>query len=118
MPTIAQQSLQFASSFEAEVLTHLLLRNWKHPLSEDLEFRNNLLEEATQVLEFSVEGQIFIEPIKAQDLSFIAAVWFVEWTAIQHENDEAPFHTERERWVEDVKRALPSCFCDTDDLAS
>jgi hypothetical protein len=102
----AERALLLANSFEAEVFVHLLLEKWKHPLSEDAEFRNDLLEGAAQALQESCDGLTLIEPLKPEDFNFIAAMWFVEWSALQASVGDLPFRSERQQWLEDIRHAL------------
>ena len=51
-PSVAKLSLQLTGLFEAEVLVELMLRQWKHPLADQTEFRDQLLEQAADVLRF------------------------------------------------------------------
>jgi hypothetical protein len=55
--------LAFSGLYEAELLIELMLRHWQHPLAEDGEFRNNLLEGAADVLRSCVAGQPALEGI-------------------------------------------------------
>ena len=54
----AERSLAICSLFESEVLVWLLLRSWDHPLAEDADFRNQLLETAAAVLDTAVLPQV------------------------------------------------------------
>ena len=101
----------FAGSFEAELLLELLLRHWNHPLADDSEFRNSLMECAADVLIASSNGEELIDGIPPQEMNFVSAVWFVEATS-QHEEHA----TERQAWSDRVRRAIPSCFCSQDRL--
>ena len=46
--SIARASLKLSGLFEAELLLELMLRYWNHPLADDRDFRNNLLENAAE----------------------------------------------------------------------
>jgi len=104
-----------ANSFEAEVFVQLLLEKWKHPLAQDADFREGLLESTTIAIQNSLNGVVLLEPLKPDDFNFIAAIWFVEWSSLQNLGP-LEFSAERTKWLDDVKRSLPSCFCDPDDL--
>jgi hypothetical protein len=101
--------------FEAEVLIELMLRYWEHPLASSHEFRNQLLEGASAALRGCVSGNKVIEEIPADQTSLIAAIWFVEWCAVSAGAEDP--QGLRQRWLERVRQALPSCFCASDDLA-
>jgi len=112
--SVAKGCLAFSGLFEAEVLVELMLRYWTHPLADDEEFRNALLEAASSVLRSCVGGQKIMEDLPPEKTSFIAAVWYAEWTTLESGTDdpEGP----RQAWLERVRRALPSCFCAPDSL--
>jgi len=106
--SLAEQSLALSGLFEAEVLVELMLRYWRHPSAEDKDFRNELLEGAAAVLRSCVSGQKVLADIPAEQMSFIAAVWYVEWNALADTQDQKG---QRQAWLERVRKALPSCFC-------
>lgn len=115
----AEKSLVLCSLFESEVLVWLLLRNWHHPLSEDLHFRSALLESATEILVAASEtGQVFVEGLPAEDMNLIAALWYAENCALSEPDSmsDSNEHVQRVAWLDRVKHALPSCFCSQDDL--
>jgi hypothetical protein len=116
-PCNAEKSLWLCSLFESEILVWLVLRNWHHPLSEDLEYRSDLLESAAELLASACSNseQIFVEGMPTQDMNLIAAIWYCESCALQapseHEDREA-----RLEWLRTIRRSLPSCFYAQDDL--
>jgi hypothetical protein len=116
----AERSRAICSLFESEVLVWLLLRNWDHPFSEDIEFRNGLLETAAEVLNTAAarpQVSLFIEGLPATDMNLIAAIWYAENLAIEDSKDETPENYQaRLKWLGSVRRALPSCFCPQDHL--
>lgn len=116
----AEQSLAICSLFESELLVWLLLRYWEHPLVEDAEFRNQLLETATEVLRSAAHGPadiVFIHGLPARDMNFVAAVWYAENQSIDEWATVDPVQREaRLKWLATVRRALPSCFCDQNRL--
>jgi hypothetical protein len=121
MPTSnAERSKVICSLFESEVLVWLLLRNWNHPLAEDIEFRNDLLETATEVLNSAATSSkeaIFIEGLPATDMNLIAAIWYAENVSLEDSRTASPEkHKARLDWLESVRRSLPSCFCPQDNL--
>jgi len=117
----AERSLAICSLFESEVLVWLLLRNWDHPLAEDGDFRNQLLETATAVLDTAATGprnSVFIEGLPAPDMNLIAAIWYAENRALEDmETESGGAREARLRWLDAVRRGLPSCFCPQDRLA-
>ena len=111
---IARKSLELTGLFEAEVLVELMLRFWQHPLADDKEFRNDLLERTAEALRQAVSGGQVMADVEAENTNFIGALWYAEWSAIEEQQDET---TEKRRaWLETVRRAMPSCFCSPDDL--
>ena len=117
----AERSRAICSLFESEVLVWLLLRNWHHPLAEDGDFRNQLLETAAAVLDTAATGprnSVFIEGLPASDMNLIAAIWYAENRALEDlETESGGDRRARLRWLEAVRRAVPSCFCPQDHLA-
>lgn len=112
----AKRCLAMCPLFEAELLLQLMMRNWKHPLAEDEAFRQSLIESATELLIVaSDEGcsQEFFDGLPARELNFVAAVWYVEWCGVQDDGKE---REARIKWLNDVRRSLPSCFCRGDFL--
>ena len=114
MSQVAQRSLEAASLFEAEVLVQLLLWRWGHPLMDDPDFRNTLLENAADVLSQAVEGTQFIESVPPAEMNLIAAIWYAEWSSVPSEAEDPD--SRRQKWLENVRRSMPSCFCSQDDL--
>ena len=114
MSSIAENSLAAAGLFEAEVLTELLLWRWDHPLRQDAEFRNNLLENANTVLRRAVAGEQFIESVPSSEMNLIAAIYYVEWSLISNRDEDSD--GVRRQWLDHVRRSLPSCFCSQADL--
>jgi len=115
MPSIAERSLQLTGLFEAELLIEFMLREWKHPLAAQQEFRLQLLESAAEVLQAAVEGQWVLEGMEPSHVSLVTAICVAESTTLN--SDEVILDEERaarRAWVEVVRRALPSCFCDPD----
>ncbi len=113
--SIAQESLRLSSLFEAELLVELMLRYWNHPLAGDVEFRNALLETAVSAVEASVGGERLFEMLAPENVSLVAAIWYAEWNSL---DTNPPASSEelagRRAWADNVRRALPSCFCDPD----
>ncbi len=116
MKTIAQRSLTLTGLFEADLFVWLLLRNWGHPLAEDEEFRDSLLENAAEALRAATDGQQLIEDLPPDQLNLVAALWYCEQCATDDESVDSPIRQGRSRWLGEVRRALPSCFCNQSDL--
>lgn len=115
LPSVAELSLQLTGLFEAEVLVELLLRRWNHPLAAQEEFRNALLENATEVLQAAVAGEIVMEDMKPEHIGLITAICIAERTALNADNRISVAELSvRQAWLDAVCRALPSCFCDPD----
>jgi len=111
---VARKSLELTGLFEAELLVELMLRFWQHPLADDREFRNDLLEKTAEILRQAVAGVRVMEVVRAENTNFVAAMWYGEWTATQELIGESV--EGRKRWLDTVQRAMPSCFCNPDDL--
>ncbi|MDP6445675.1 MAG: hypothetical protein QGG36_22115 [Pirellulaceae bacterium] len=107
----AERSLDICQLFEAEVLLHLLLTQWQHPLASDDEFRNALLESATDALRSACDGARLIDDIPPHQMNFIAAVWCVESQQVAAAGAAAAHCEQRLAWLDQIQRALPSCFC-------
>jgi len=114
MSTIAKKSFAMTGLFEAEVLTELLLWRWEHPLRNDREFRRALLEDAATALRQAIDGEALCEEIPAEETNLIAALYFVEWSALQSGAEDAD--GSRRQWLVKLRRSLPSCFCAQEDL--
>ncbi len=115
--TIARRSLELAGTFEAEVLVWLMLGKWDHPLAADEEFRDNLLEAASSVLAGSVDGQRLFDTVSPANVNLIAALWYAEATTLAGDSSiAAEERRERYAWLEAVRRTIPSCFCEPDEL--
>jgi hypothetical protein len=112
--SVARRCLELANLFEAELLAELMLRYWMHPLADNSEFRNDLLEAATQALQNATKGERFFDSLAPDNMNLVAAIWYAEWAAMStsESEDSADMHQQRERWLENVKRAVPSCFSD------
>ena len=114
----ADEAYRFCRLFEAELLLELMLRHWRHPLADDSDFRNALIESTTEVLKASCKGEALFEDLAPSDMNFVAAVWYSEWTTLQNASrgigpDQ---RRRREKWLASLRRAVPSCFCRQDDL--
>ena len=113
--SVAKRCLAFAGLFEAELLIQLMLRYWEHPLPANANFRNHLLESGCEVLRASIAGERFMEDIPPKQMNFVAAVWYVEWSALNEGGAE--HRKRRQAWLHRLRRALPSCFCPPDSLS-
>ncbi|MCI0638028.1 MAG: hypothetical protein L0Y72_21275 [Gemmataceae bacterium] len=112
---LAKRCLAFSGLFEAELLIELMLRFWNHPLSDDQDYRNELLENAVEVLRASAKGQRFMEDMPPNKMNFVSAVWYAEWNGLDA-SLEKRMRLRRKQWLERIRRSLPSCFCDPKDL--
>lgn len=113
-PSIAARCHALSGLFEAELLVELMLRYWAHPLASDADFRTQLLEAAVGVLEASMQGKALIEGIPSEQVNLVMAIWFAEWSSL---TDSGVEHLEaRKLWLTKVRRAIPSCFTDQDEL--
>ncbi len=112
MLSVARRSLALCQTFEAELLLELMLRHWEHPLADDADFRNHLLETATSVLDEAVRGTSLIEGVLPADMNFVAAVYYAELRACEESHDAPQRRQAREKWLVSVRQCLPSCFCD------
>ena len=113
----AERSLSICGLFESELLIRLMLIHWRHPLADDSEYHANLLETATEVLHAAATDdppQVFIQGLPSREMNLVAAIWYAERCAL---DEDAKEREERIRWLQNVQRSLPSCFCDPDELA-
>ncbi len=113
-PSIASRCLALSGLFEAELLLELMLRHWSHPFADNLDFRNQLLEAAVEFLRASVDGKTLLEGIPPDQMNLVMALWYAEWSSVNSGENERV--GERTQWLENVKRAIPSCFCDQGNL--
>lgn len=120
MSNTAEQSLAITSLFEAEIFVQLMLWRWKHPLADDIEFANGLLERASEALRCAKAGVQLIVGLPPADLNFIAALWYAEHSALgdveSEQENTAITLAARRAWLKDVRHTFPSCFCDPSDL--
>jgi hypothetical protein len=113
MRSIAKRSLKYTGLFEAELLVELMLRFWKHPLAGDADFRHDLLESAAQALRAAVAGQQLIQGLPPEAMNLVSAIWYAEWSAVTNTMQGKPAEGKgRRKWLETIRRSLPSCFCD------
>ncbi len=115
----ARRSLAICSLFESELLVRLIMQHWQHPLADHQEFRDQLLETATNVLDAAANDSrcSFISGMPASDMNLISAIWYAEHRAIEDARLNASEELDgRVRWLNTIRRSLPSCFCPQDDL--
>jgi len=112
--SVAKKCLAFSGLFEAELLIELMLRYWQHPLAADNEFRNALLEGTAEVLRAAVAGQQVMADIPPKHMNFVAAVWYAEWNSLNLGAEDP--RSRRRKWLNRVRKAIPSCFCTPDRL--
>src|SRR5262249_49679165 len=105
--------LEFSGLFEAELLTELMLKYWRHPIADDRDFRENLLETAAEALRHAAVGNRLFESLSAENTNLAAAIWFAEWSAVNPPQGADPPHAiQRRQWLESVRDSIPSCFVD------
>jgi len=115
--SIAEESLRLSGLFEAELLTELMLRHWNHPHCDESAFRSALLETAAEILRLAITGTSLIDSLPSDKMNLVAALWCAEVNSIDNGTDNPPPIIElRRAWTDAVRRAVPSCFCDPDDL--
>lgn len=107
---LARRCFAFGNLFEAELLLELMLRFWRHPFADDADYRNNLHSSAMEVLREAAKGRRFMQDVPPKQMNFVAAVWYVEWNSVTA-NSEDPAKRRR-AWLQAIRKALPSCFCD------
>lgn len=113
--TLAEDALKFASVFEGELLTRLMLIHWGHPSADDEGFCSRLIESAAEVLRESIDGEILIEGLPPEAMNLVAALWYAEWIHVEDAyNEDVDEVTSRRTWLNNVRHALPSCFCNPD----
>ena len=113
----AENAYALAGMFEAELLVELMLNYWNHPFAKNKEFRNELLEHAAEALLASIGGEHLIEGLAPSDMNLVAAVWYVEKVSQRNETENTVEEMESRRlWSQNVRRSVPSCFADPDDL--
>jgi uncharacterized membrane protein len=92
-----------------------MLRQWNHPLASDEDFRHELLEQAAEALVLAAAGQSLIAGLKGKHTNLVAAIWYVESLAVGTEAERTNVDLRRQ-WLDAVRHALPSCFCDPNRL--
>ena len=112
-------ALRFCRAFEGELLIELMLRYWRHPLADDAGYRNSLIENAFEAIRASMDGKRLLEDVPPSQMNFVAAVWYAEWASLQSAYPEIAEgeRQQREIWLQVLRRAVPSCFCDQNDLS-
>ena len=115
--SIAKACLQLTGLFEAELLAELILRYWNHPLAQDAGFRSSLLEAAAEALRASINGERLFDDLEPKNVNLVAALWYAESIAVGGEHGSSGPQLElRRKWLDNLLRALPSCFCNPDTL--
>jgi hypothetical protein len=113
----AEESYRLTGLYEAELLVELMLRYWKHPLADDRDYRQNLLEVAAEVLKSSIDGVQLHPTLKPDEMNLVVAIWVAESTSLQADPPESASEVAaRENWLRNIEKKLPSCFCDPEDL--
>ncbi len=115
--TIAETSLEYSGLYEAELLLELMLRYWSHPFAADSDFRENLIEGAAEVLHAAISGMTIVDGIPSESTNLVMAIWYAECVSAGREESEAfKQFAERREWLDRIRRALPACFCNPDEL--
>lgn len=115
--SIALACLEFTGLYEAELLTELMLRYWRHPLAENDEFRAVVLDQAASILRDAVAGNACVETLSPENTNFVVAVWCAEQESWIDEQDALLSDPdERQRWRDDLRRSIPGCFVDPEML--
>ncbi len=113
--SIPKACLRFTGLFEAELLTELMLRFWKHPRADDPDFRSSLLDATADVLKASAEGECLFHDLAPINVNFVAAMWYAESVSLSQLGDiEQSERQRRSAWLDALLKALPSCFCNPD----
>jgi len=113
--SVADESLRLSGLFEAELLVELMLRYWEHPFAADEEFRRNILEQAVECLKAAVSGEKLFDELPSHDVNLVAAVWYAEWNSLTSDPSGGTEQKQaRQDWADNVRSALPSCFCNPD----
>src|SRR5262249_55414850 len=112
--SLPARCLEMSGLFEAELLTELMLRYWKHPFADDGSFRDQLLEAAAEVLRASIKGEKFLEDVPPREMNLVAALWYAEWNSTVETKDKSS--AGRQAWLDNVRKAVPSCFCSQNQL--
>jgi hypothetical protein len=102
--SVAKKCLAFSGLFEAELLIELMLRYWAHPFAADKDFRNGLLEGVAEVLRSCIAGQRAMEDIPPRHMNFVAALWYVEWSAISIGAEDP--QGRRQAWLDQIRQAM------------
>jgi len=116
MKSLTEKCLEITSLFEAELLVRLMLYHWNHPFAGDEDFANGLLEGASGALRSASQGEQLIKNIPTTSFNLVAAVWYVEYCEVEKEETTCEDTEARKIWLSNVRKALPSCFCDPSDL--
>lgn len=110
--------LKLSGTFEFELLVRLVLANWGHPHANDSGYCDGVMENAVEILRSAESGMRFFDELEPGQMNLVASVWYSESISdesmLSHESDEV--RNAREAWLTDVRRALPSCFCNPQDL--
>ena len=103
---------QITGTFEYELLIELLLRHWQHPLADDEQFRNAIIEDAAVILRESASG-VRYGNLPPNEVNLVFAVCHVESLFVANAG-EGESRELREKWLSRIRQALPSCFSPQD----
>ena len=71
-----------------------------------------------KALRMAAAGQELIKGLPPLKSNLVAAIWYAEWAETEATPGEADEHlVARQKWLDTVRCALPSCFCDLDEFA-
>lgn len=117
--SLAEDALKICQLFEGELLLDLMLHHWAHPQAEDSDYKNDLIEKATEIIKASIGGEEFLVNLPPHQMNFVAAVWCAESTGLEASSSEITEEEfkKRQSWLYAVRKSIPSCFCEQDDLA-
>jgi len=92
-----------------------MLRYWNHPRADESSFRAGLLEAAAEVLHSSAAGERLFDELDPQNVNFVAAIWHAESVSLMAAGEMSQVEREsREKWLNSLLKAVPSCFCNPD----
>jgi hypothetical protein len=111
-------AIRFTASFEAELLAEFMLRTWHHPYCQNENYRESLLESSAEALFAAQRGEVLMEDVSPEEMTFVTAIWYVESCDCESSiaTDDPKITQQRRDWLTKVRRSIPSCFCESDDL--
>lgn len=111
--TRAETAGAFADSPDAVAFVRLLLVRWDHPEGNNIEYAEDLLQSASEMLNSAGEGIAIGEDVQnPEELGFLEAVWRAESIGML-ERSLAWSSTEKKaqmNWLQSVLNYFPECF--------